>query len=431
MALTYQQKKIISIAAGVLIFIVVLSFFRKKPPKQTSLEIWGIYDEPEIWYQIISEFNKSYPYIKIKYTLKDQQSYQEELLQAFAENKAPDIFMVLGDWLPKYQNKIEPLDLKKDKELNLKYFEDYYPEVIIKELVQNNQLLGIPLSVDTLALYYNKDIFNYFNIALPPKTWEEIIELIPTLRQIDISGNLKRAAIALGTSNNVSWFNDILSALIMQNGGTVVDPTNSFFTLNEKDSGIKALKFYTQFADFKNKNYTWNESKINSILAFAKSYTVMAIGYEKAYNYIKTQNPQLNFGIVSFPQFKDSPLKINYASTTNLVVNNRINTYKQQAAWIFLKFLIQPQISENYYLLTHHPPARRDLIAKYLNDPTRGVFISQILSSRSFYQFDSEKIKDIFAEMISQINNKKTDYKQTIDQANQKLNFLWSQSLKN
>lgn len=427
MILTNQQKKIIAIVAFVLIFIVIIALFRKRAPKAVSLEMWGLYDEPQGWYQIISEFNKYYPHIQIKYTLKEPQSYREDLLQAFAENNAPDIFMVLGEWVPSYRNKISPLDLKKEKEVNLKYIQDNYPEVVIKELVQENKLWGAPLSVDTLALYYNKDIFNHFNIALPPKTWEEIIKLIPTLRQLDLNNNLKRSAIALGTANNVNWFSDIFSALIMQKGGTIVDPSNSYFNFNEKNTGIEALKFYTQFADLKNQNYTWNENKINSLLAFAKSNTVMVLGYERAYNYIKNQNPQLNFGIAPFPQFQDSPLKINYASTINLVVNNRSNSYKQQAGWLFLKFLMNPQISEQYFLLTGHPPARRDLVAKYLNDPVRGVFVSQVLSAKSFYQFDSEKIKAIFQEMISQVNKKKINYKEAVDNAVQKLNFLWSQ----
>ncbi|MGC8880786.1 MAG: extracellular solute-binding protein [Minisyncoccia bacterium] len=430
MALTHQQKKIISLVAGILIFIVLVAFFRKRPPKYVSLEMWGIYDEPEIWDQIIYQFNKYYPHIQINYTLKDNQSYHNDLLQAFAENKSPDIFMVLGEWLPKYQNKINPLNLKTEKQLNLKYLQDNYPEIVVNELIKNNQLRGIPLSVDTLALYYNKDIFNYFNIALPPKTWEEIIELIPTLRQIDVNGNLNRGAIALGTSNNVNWASDIFATLIMQNDGSIIDPNYLFFDLNKNNSGVKALQFYTQFADFKNKNYTWNENKINSILSFARAKTAMVIGYERAYNYIKQQNPQLNFGITTFPQFKNNPLNISYASTINLIVNNRSRSDKKQAAWLFLKFLLNPQISEKYYLLSGHPPARRDLIAKYLNDPVRGVFISQILSSRSFYQFDFEKIKDIFGEMISLVNKKKANYWDAVDSAEQKLNFLWKQSLK-
>lgn len=430
MKLTFQQKKIISIVIFVLIFIVVLSLFRKRTPKPVSLEMWGLYDEPQIWNQLISEFQKYYPHININYTLKDSQSYHEDLLQAFAENKAPDIFLVLGEWLPRYYNKISPLNLKQEKEYNLKYIQDNYPEITIKELVQKNTLLGAPLSIDTLALYYNKDIFNHYNIALPPKTWEEIIDLIPTLRNLDLNNNLKRGAIALGTANNINWATDILSALIMQKGGTIIDSNYNIFNFDQKNEGIEALKFYTQFADLKNKNYTWNENKINSILAFTKSYTTMILGYERAFNYIKTQNPQLNFGVSAFPQFKNSPLKINYASTINLVVNKRSNYQKQQASWLFLKFLMTPQISENFYLLTGHPPARRDLIAKYLNDPIRGVFVSQALSAKSFYQFDSEKIKDIFKEMIVQINRKQQDYKEAVDQAVQKLNFLWEQSLK-
>ena len=437
MALTYQQKNIIKVIIFVILSIVILALFRKKPPQTANLEMWGIYDDPQVWNSIIYDFQKQYPYINIKYTLKDEENYHEELLQAFAEGKGPDIFMVLGDWLPKYHSKIQPLDLKKDKEINLKYLQDNYPEVVLTELVKENQLLGIPLSVDTLALYYNRDIFNHFNIALPPKTWEEIISLVPILRQLGQEGSLKRTAIALGTSNNVKWASDILTALMMQYGSNIVDKSYLSFNFHlERDwlnfkikPGIEALKFYTQFADYKNKNYTWNEGFDNSILSFSQAKTAMVIGYQKDYNYIKSKNPQLNFSVAPFPNFQNNPLSINYASTINLVVNSKIAPQKQKASWTFLKYLTQTAPLDNYYLLTNHPPSRRDLIYKYLNDPINGAFVSQILSSRSFYQFDSEVIKNIFSEMITKAN-RKVDYKEAVESAIQKLNFSWSEQIK-
>jgi len=434
--MTKEQKKIVFYTFLVIFVIVIVTIiWRKKSPQSVTLEIWGFLDQPEVFNSLISDFRHSYPYITINYALKEQQNYQEELLKAFADNQAPDIFMVLGNWVPKYQDKIYPLAMEKDKDLNLKTISEYYPEIVSQELIiKQKYLAGIPLSVDTLALFYNKDIFNHFNIALPPKTWEELISLIPTLRATDQNNNLTRSAIALGTYNNVNWSTDILSALMMQFGSNIVDVENRLAIFNHKSKsgntfksiGEEALDFYLQFAEPKNKNYTWNSSFVNSLVSFSRGKTAMIIGYARTINFLKEQNPQLNFGISNLPNFTNSPYKINYGTTINLVVNSR--SKNPQAAWLFLKYLTQKEVADKYFNLTKRPPARRDLIAQYLNDPTIGVFASQSLTAKSFYHFDFTKIKEIFEEMIYSAGVKKIKSSEAINNAIVKFNFEWQKN---
>ena len=434
--MTKDQKKIVFYACLVIFIIIIITvIWRKRNPQPVTLEVWGFLDQADVFTSLVNNFQKLYPYITVNYTLKEQQNYEEELLKAFADNKAPDIFMVLGNWIPEYQDKIYPLDMEKDKDLNLKTIKEYYPEIIFQELVvKQKYLAGIPLSIDTLALFYNKDIFNHFNIALPPKTWEELISLIPTLRAIDENNNLTRPAIALGTYNNVNWGTDILSALMMQFGSDIVDIENRLATFNHKSKsgntfksiGEEALEFYLQFAKPKNKNYTWNSSFTNSVISFSKSKTAMIIGYSRAIDFIKKQNPQLNFGISNLPNFAHSLYQINYGTTINLVVSNRSKNPRD--GWLFLKYLTQNEVADKYFNLTKRPPARRDLIANYLNDPTVGVFISQSLSAKSFYQFDFAKIKAIFEEMIYSAGTKKIKPAEVVNNAVLKFNFEWQKN---
>ncbi len=435
MSLTSHQKKIILMAIGaLLLFILAVIVFTPRRVKPATLEIWGIIDKPEVFSPLISQFHKSYPQIQVKYVEKDSRSYQEELLQAFANDEAPDIFMLLGNWIPEYQDKIAPLDTRKEKTFNIKTITELYPDVVIKELLQKDKLWGIPLYVDTLALFYNKDIFDHYNIALPPQTWEEILQLVPKLRILDQQRNLLRSAIALGTANNINWSTDILSALMMQYGSSIVDASHKQATFDLPHEwlgqriipGEKALRFYTQFANVRSPYYTWNENKINSLLSFARSKTAMVIGYHRAITIFQKYNPQLNFGVAPLPQFRNSPYKINYASTMNLVVNKRSSN--TTAAWIFLKFLAQRNAAEQYYLATHHPPARRDLIAQHLNDPLTGTFISQILSSKNWYQCCATAEKEILQKMIQDVSIKKTDPRQTVYSAAHQLNLLWKQN---
>jgi len=433
--MTSRQKTILFVVIGIVIGFIVLSILlRRQNPKPVSLEMWGVIDEPAVFTPFINSFQKNNPHISVHYIKKDPATYQNDLLKAFAANKAPDIFMLFGNWLPSYQGKIEPLNLKKDKDLNSLIISQTFPQVVQDDLVNNDFLLGIPLSIDTLALYYNKDIFDYYNIALPPKTWDEVVKLIPKLRKTNSQGQVTRAAIALGTSNNIDWASDILSELMMQLGSSMIDKTYQKVTFDEPvtQNGLKiipgeeALKYFTQFANPKSSLYTWNNSFPNAVSAFSQGKTAMIIGYNQAQNTIQKEAPGLRYSIASFPLLSSNKEKINYARTMNLVVFNRSSYLKE--AWQFLKYLIQLDNSQYYFLQTKNPPARLDLISLAINDPQAGVFASQILTSRDWYQIDSQEISTIFNEMIESVVLQNIPPNQAISTAASRIELLRQQN---
>lgn len=433
MSLTSRQKKILSVVALIIVCIIFLGVkFHKEKPSPVALKIWGITDEPGTFEPLINNFQKKYSYIHIDYTLKNQATYHEELLKAFSDNQGPDIFMVKNSWIPYYKNKISPLNLKNDKDLNLLNVEQIYPQIAKNELVEGNNLLGIPLYVDTLALYYNQDIFNYYNVALPPATWEEILNLVSRLRQINNQGQITRAAVALGSHYNIRWNFDIVSALMMQYGSNIVDLTKkqTIFNYNIEHNGKEivpgeeALKFYTQFTNPRSSYYTWNDNLTDSVIAFSRGETAMMIGYNQAQKIIKEYNPNLNYGIASLPQFANNSSKINYGDAMSLVVYK--NSKYPQECWKFLKFLSQKDASHFYYLQTKNPPARLDLIQNYLNEPVSGIFIRQILTSRNWHQYNFQEIDKIFQEMIEAVTNKGKTPAEAVITATNRINFFWN-----
>lgn len=433
MALTIRQKKILFTAIAIIVCIVFLGIkFHKTTQTPVTLEVWGTLDESKTFLTIIENYQKRYPYIKINYTLKNEATYDDEILKAFSDNQAPDIFIIKGSHLPYYQNKISPLNLEKDGDLNLFDINQTYPNIVKNTLIKDEYLFGIPLYIDSLALYYNQDIFNYYNIALPPATWEEILNLISRLRRINNQGQITRAAIALGSPYNVQWNFDILSALIMQYGSNIVDIDKKQATFKYDLSingkriipGEEALKFYTQFSDPRSSYYTWNDNFTDSVIAFSKGETVMMIGYNQAQKIIKQYNPNLNYNVASFPQFTDSPYKINYGDTINLVVSQ--NSKYPEECWKFLKFLAQKNTAEFYYLQTKNPPARLDLIQSHLNEPDSGIFTRQILLSQNWYQYNFQEINQIFKEMIEDITHRGKSPAQAIITATDRINFFWN-----
>jgi len=438
--MTSRQKTIIFVIIGIIIGFIVLGIFWRRPStKLVTLEMWGIDDSPAVINPLINSFSQQHKNISIHYTQKETASYYDDLIKGFANNKAPDIFMLPGNWLPMFQDKISVLDLNKDKDFNLRLLNETYPQIVQDDLVSNNSLLGIPLSIDTLALYYNKDIFDYYKIPLPPQTWNDILELVPKLRKTNPQGQITRAAIALGTSDNINWSADILAELMMKLGSSMVDKQNTNITFNnwitQDDTklipGVEALKEYTQFANPKSKYYTWGNNFPNAIYAFSQGKTAMIISYNLSQQIIKQESPDLRYGITRFPffGFENIGNQINYGRTMNAVVSNRSKS--QQAAWQFLKYLSSQGVSQYYFSQTKNPPARLDLISSAMKDSQAGIFASQILTSRNWYQFDFQQITSLFNKMINDINLGNISADQAVSSAASGIELEWRKQLTN
>jgi ABC-type glycerol-3-phosphate transport system substrate-binding protein len=129
--------------------------------------------------------------------------------------------------------------------------------------IPSKKVFGLPLSMDTLVLYYNKDMLNRAKIALPPETWQQFVEQVPKLTLVDVDNNIIQSGAAIGTSNNVPRVMDIISLLMMQNGATMILGNQAEFgeaDPEQKDyfPGAKALEFYTSFANPDVEWYSWN-----------------------------------------------------------------------------------------------------------------------------------------------------------------------------
>ncbi|MBI2506879.1 MAG: extracellular solute-binding protein, partial [Candidatus Colwellbacteria bacterium] len=222
--MTFTKQQLIFLgAAGVIIivFLVILFAGGRKSTEKINLTVWGI-DDGSAWDYPIFSYQKLHPNVRIKYTELKPETYEEDLINALAAGKGPDIFMLNNRWLVKHADKITPLPAEK---MSANAFKGLFPQVAEYDLLSNEgQIYGLPLSVDTLALFYNQDIFDRSGVALPPRTWDEFLTVIPKVRKVDTGGNLTLSAAALGgPSENIENAADILALLMLQTGALTPD----------------------------------------------------------------------------------------------------------------------------------------------------------------------------------------------------------------
>ena len=374
--------------------------------EEVELEFWGVFDDSDVYKPLIEDFNAAFPKIKIKYYKKTYQTYEKDLLEAMASGRGPDIFMLHHTWLLRYEDKIwaAPSEL-----ITLKELADNFVDVVYVDFVSDGYITALPLSVDTLALYYNKDIFNTAGLPQPPVTWEEFLTDVEKLTIKDERDNIIRAGAALGTARNVNRSTDILAFLMLQSGAQMVNEQRTQATfaqkvnLNGKDfyPGQRALEFYTDFANPLKSVYTWNTRMNYSLDSFSEGKVVMMLNYSYQMPIIRAKSPYLNFGIAAMPQIEASTKDVNYANYWGLTVSR--NSQNPNQAWQFIVWLTAKENAQKYLELAKKPTARRDLILGQKDDPDLAVFAEQTLTAYSWEQVDNSTIEQYFADMIESV----------------------------
>jgi ABC-type glycerol-3-phosphate transport system substrate-binding protein len=432
-----NTKKLFYVLVGAIAFILFISVILilrnigGPSIEQADLEFWGVFDTRQDFAKAIKSFQQNDQGIKITYKQFSFEDYERALIDALAAGAGPDLIMFHHTWLKEHRNKFAPMP-EISSITNLPFiiptqFKEQFVDVAYDDLVYQDQIYGIPLYVDTLALYYNKDMFNTAGITMPPTDWDDFNDNVELLTKFDNQGNIIQAGAAIGTARNINRSTDILSALMVQNGTRMNNATNTLVTFTRsvdgKRVGENALEYYTDFANPLKSVYTWNDSQHYSIDAFIQEEVAMMFNYSHQIPIVQKRFERLNFSVAPMPQFSELDTK-NYANYWAIGVSGASD--HKDAAWRFLSYLGSKNGTMEYLNETNRPSARRDIIDVQRNDPQLGVFAVQALSAKSWTQIDNVAVEQIFADMIEDVNFKREDVRRALRAAESSLNTLMS-----
>ena len=431
----FTQKQVVIVLGSVFaIFVVIVLFVlnTRKPvtggegegPKIT-LTVWG-FDDESYFRSLIGEYGKYRKNVKVQYKELDEDKYEATLIDVLASGEGPDIFMVGNRDARKQKGKISPVPVNQ---LNLVSFQKYFPEVASQDFVIDGEIYALPLYLDTLALFYNKDFFDQVGITSPPKTWQEFQEDVAKLAVVDREGEIFRAGAAIGGSErSVAHATDLLNLIMLQNGTIMTSQNLSAATFSaavkQKSPGLEAFNFYIQFANAASSYYTWNDNQSNSLDAFASEKVAMIFGYQGDLEAIKDRNPFLKFGVDLAPQPEGTLKAVSYANYSGLTISKQS---KEKAwAWDFVTYVATtPQVIGGYLDVSTRPPAIRDpLIKEKLNDLRLGVFARQALTARGWTQVDSAGVREIFSSAIQSVLSGQKDSAKALKTAEEQVTRL-------
>jgi len=341
--------------------------------KEVTLQYWGLWENQSLIQPIIADFEAKNPKIKVQYVQQNYRQYNERLKAAIDRGEGPDIFRYHATWIPMLKNEIQPIPADV---MSPSQFSSQFYKVASQDLLAGSTLWGIPLEIDGLGLYINEDLFTTAGLT-PPQTYEDLLTVVPKLT-VKNGNDIITSAIALGTTNNIDNFSDILSLMILQNGGKLTDPTGK--------EAEEALVFYRKFSTSSDPMYTWNSLLDNSISAFANGRVAMIFAPSWRAFDIKALNPNLRFHVEPVPQLPGNT--VSWASYWVEGVSSKSTNQKQAMA--FLQYLTSKEAAVKLYTeaskqrLFGEPYALVELGSSVSTDPFVGAFIKQASSARSF-----------------------------------------------
>ncbi|OGN35359.1 MAG: hypothetical protein A3G02_01900 [Candidatus Yanofskybacteria bacterium RIFCSPLOWO2_12_FULL_44_13b] len=413
----------------VIVIVLILRGLGGGGVNNAYIEFWGTFDSPVVYEAIIRDFEAQHQGAKIVYRQFPYEEYEQKLLNSLAAGTGPDLYMIHNTWLPKHGDKLKPLPEKiddlKEPLLTVQNLKRDYVDVVFNDFVYSNQIYALPLYVDTLALYYNKDLFNTAGITGPPQTWEEFNRDVELLTKLNSAGDILQSGAAMGTARNINRSTDILQALMIQSGVpmTNADKTQAIFERSAQslDIGERTLQFFTDFANPATRVYAWNDRLHYSVDSFIEGSLAMMLNYSHQADIIKSKNSRLNFAIAPMPQASLTDIK-NFANYWGVGVANK--SQNSDLAWQFAAYLTSKEGATQYLNNTGRPSARRDLIDLQRSDDDVGVFAVQSLTAKSWYQVDNVAIEKIFADMIEDIYYRRSSIKEALRNAETKVNVL-------
>lgn len=400
------KKFTLALLVGCLVLVSAGCGGGKPAAGKVTLKIWKPFVDSDKMNTLIQAYKKVKPNVTIEYTKKNIENYESDLLNALASGQGPDIFSINNTWLPEYLDKVTP---SPDKLYTLKEYKDGFVDVVSTDFVRDNKIYGTAMWVDSLALYYNKDILGTAGIATPPKSWDDLARDSRKIASQNTQGYFDRSGVAMGTYDNVNRGVDIVYLLMLQSGTVPWSNdgrTPRFASSIQRNGrsvnpGAEAMEFYTSFADPASQNYTWNSESDYSVDAFANGRAAFLYGYSYTRAQIDAKAPNLNYDVAPVPQYDLSQPSVNFASYFGEVVSKQ--SKNSAAAWDFLKFATSKQALDAYYAKDKQPSSRRDLIELQTQDLEIGVFAHANLTAKSFYKVNEEKFDEIMGEAINNI----------------------------
>lgn len=268
-----------------------------------------------------------------------------------ASGKSPSIAMIGYNYLKYFDQNfkyVTPAELEKASEKDKDFIEkSFLPNVLELAKVDNKQV-GLPFSISAPIIYYNPDLFTAAGLDLqnPPKTWEKVRAASKAIH--DKTG-------AYGFYMQEYQDNWATQGLLTSNGAKILDDKNKAVFASKESADA-----YQLYADMVLKDQSaLHIAADEGIASFYSGKVGILMGTSAKIGTV-TQSSNFNVMACPFPAFGDK--KVQIPAGGNFLAVTAQSKEEQQAAWEFMKFIMQPKYLAQWTINTGYLPPRQEVV---------------------------------------------------------------------
>ena len=410
---------VLVVVFGVLMFVaLILLRAYEAPPDENvtvvgAVAIWG--DVPaEAFDSVLRKVRAADPgFNGVTYKYFPPEDFDTAFVNALADQTPPDLLFMSQERLIKHRARLQPLSYET---FPLRDFRSTYIDGA-EVFALADGLYGVPVAVDPLVLFWNRDIFARGGLIVAPKTWEEVVaDTVPTLTVRDFSRNIQTAGIAMGEYRNIKNAFPIISLLAIQGGSALVTEARGTYQvgLNQLPGTVTAAQpftnaaaFFTNFSNTGNTLYSWNRALRLDRDMFLSEDLAMYFGFASEGRDLAAKNPNLSFDIAEVPQGETASVRRTYGKFYAFTIPKAaIN--KNGAYAVMLRMSAAEQAKQLSDEL-NFAPANRSLLIAGSNDVYGRIAYTSAPYARGWLNPDATVFGDILMQMLDDINANRRD----------------------
>jgi multiple sugar transport system substrate-binding protein len=312
----------------------------------TTIRFWAMGREGEVVEQLVPEFERRNPGIRVDVQQIPWSAAHEKMLTAFVGDATPDVAQLGNTWVPEFQalNALEPLDARAAASASTPRA-DYFAGIWDTNVI-DGQTYGLPWYVDTRVLFYRPDLMAAAGYPQAPTTWAQWVD---AMRKMKARMGPGQHPILLPTNE---WPQPVI--LGMQSGGTLL-----------RDGG--------RYADFSNPAFRRGFDFYIDLFRQGLAPRVSASEISNRYQEFERGNigmfitgpweiGEFRTRVTAAP-WATAPLPgpdgpgVSLAGGASLVLFRA--SRNKDAAWKFIEYLSETATQVRFYELTGDLPARR------------------------------------------------------------------------
>ena len=201
-----------------------------------TIAIWDTNQEPGLT-KIVNDFTQQTG-IKAEIQVTPWDQYWTMLEAGATGGTLPDVFWMHSNEFTKYAEYDMLLDISEKISASESLDMSKFPQDIVGIYNYDGKQLAVPKDFDTIALWYNKTMFDEAGVSYPDAswTWDDFAEACRKLTKEDGS----QYGYALKPSNNQDgWYN-----IVYDMGGEIINKDRTASGMNAEGT-IRALEFVT------------------------------------------------------------------------------------------------------------------------------------------------------------------------------------------